>query len=251
MSIKVMTVVWERSRHAGTDLLMLLALADFSDDNGNSYPAVSTLASKCRMGVRNANYILKVLQASGELQVRANEGPKGTNRYRIVLDALGGLQSLAPLQAVAPLQASSSTPAMQFPKPLQPIADEPSLNRQEPSKKKRARKETLALDLSGLLPEVTPQVLTDWQQVRKAKRAGPITETVVKALRREAAKAGLSLQEAVETCCARGWQALNAEWLKPQKSFRERDAEAKAKEVRKWTSGLLDGTTDYRRGLPE
>lgn len=99
-----MTAVWDRSRHSGTDLLMLLALADFSDDQGNSYPAVPTLAAKCRMQPRNANYILKVLQDSGELQVQANAGPKGTNRYRIVLTALGGVQCVAGVKEVTGVQ---------------------------------------------------------------------------------------------------------------------------------------------------
>ncbi len=140
MSIRVMSEVWTRSRHSGTDLLMLLALADFSDDKGNSYPSVTTLATKCRMQARNAGYILKALQDSGELEVRANEGPKGTNRYRIVLEALGvqsvagvGVQAGAGVQSVAEVQSSAAPPAIQRRLPLQPIADEPSLNRQEPS----------------------------------------------------------------------------------------------------------------------
>lgn len=65
---------------------------------------------------------------------------------------------------------------------------------------------------SDLLPEVDAQVLTDWLQVRKAKRAGPITTTVVKSLKSEADKAGLSVQRAVEICCGRGWQNFNASW---------------------------------------
>ena len=40
MSVRTMARVWEFSSHAGTDLLMLLALADFADDDGNAYPAV-------------------------------------------------------------------------------------------------------------------------------------------------------------------------------------------------------------------
>lgn len=46
------------------------------------------------MQARNAGYILKALQESGELEVRMNAGPKGTNRYRIVLSALGGCNAL-------------------------------------------------------------------------------------------------------------------------------------------------------------
>jgi len=138
MSVRSITQVFDKSIHAGTELLMLIVLADYSDDEGNSYPAVASLARKCRMKPRNANYILKSLQESGELRVLKNEGPKGTNRYRIMLSALGTkpLQPIAPLQRTAPLQHSAPTPATQCAKPLQPIADEPSLNRQEPSVQK-------------------------------------------------------------------------------------------------------------------
>jgi hypothetical protein len=66
-----------------------------------------------------------------------------------MLDKLGATKPLqpsaplhgsAPLQRPAPLQSSVATPAMECAKPLQPIADEPSLNRQEPSEGVRARK---------------------------------------------------------------------------------------------------------------
>ena len=108
MSVRTMARVWADSTQAGTDLLMLLAIADFSDDDGNAYPAVPTLAKKCRMSTRNANFILTALKASGELQVRANEGPKGTNRYRIVLGAQGTpLKPASPPKAPRPLKPTS------------------------------------------------------------------------------------------------------------------------------------------------
>ena len=33
MSVRMLSAVWEKSRHSGNDLLMLLALADFADDD--------------------------------------------------------------------------------------------------------------------------------------------------------------------------------------------------------------------------
>ena len=129
MSVRCISQVLDKSIHGGTELLMLLVLADYSDDDGNSYPAVASLARKCRMKTRNANYILKALQESGELRVLKNEGPRGTNRYRIMQASLG----IKPLQRTAPLQHSAPNPAMECAKPLHCIADEPSLNRQEPS----------------------------------------------------------------------------------------------------------------------
>jgi hypothetical protein len=113
---------------------MLLAIADFADDDGNAYPAVARLATKCRMKIRNANYILAALQGSGELQVRKNAGPKGTNRYRITVR---GLQGSAEVQGNAGMQGSAAIPATDCPKPLQHVADKPSLNHQEPPTRRR------------------------------------------------------------------------------------------------------------------
>lgn len=123
-----MARVWENSQHAGSDLLMLLAIADFSDDDGNAYPGVATLAKKCRMTQRNANLILANLKRSGELVVRQNEGPRGTNRYVV----------RPPEACFAPeehftLKRTSEPPERHFPKPLKPASDESSKNHQEPS----------------------------------------------------------------------------------------------------------------------
>jgi DNA-binding transcriptional regulator YhcF (GntR family) len=54
----------------------------------------------------------------------------------------------------------------------------------------------------------------DWMTVRKKKNA-PETETALDGLIREAAKAGLTVAEAVQMCAERSWQSLNAKWLAP------------------------------------
>ena len=125
MSIRKMSEVWEYSRHDGTHLLMLLAIADFADDDGRAYPAVATLARKCRMKPRNAQTILATLRQSGELAIRMGEGPRGTNLYRIP-----PLQGLAPLQDSAPLQGIARRGAKDCANPLQGLAPKPSVNHQ-------------------------------------------------------------------------------------------------------------------------
>lgn len=139
MSVRTMAKVWELSRHSGSHLLMMLAIADFADDSGNAYPAVPTLAEKCRMKQRNAQIILAALKDSGELEIRANEGPKGTNLYRIVLDSKG-MQNLAPLQKIAPMQPLAPGDAKVCAKGVQGIAYEPSVNHQEPPERERSAK---------------------------------------------------------------------------------------------------------------
>jgi len=64
---------------------------------------------------------------------------------------------------------------------------------------------------------VTDSVWQDWLKLRKAKKAA-VTQTAIDGIKREAGKAGVSLQVALETCCERGWTGFKAEWMasKPQ-----------------------------------
>ena len=77
--------------------------------------------------------------------------------------------------------------------------------RVEKNNKYNARDELLALG-------VPDELINDWLEVRKAKRA-PLTKTVIAKLAREAEKAGISVAEAVRLCCERNWQGFDAKWL--------------------------------------
>ena len=81
----------------------------------------------------------------------------------------------------------------------------------EPSRNPKDTTEKSA-DRVDLLVGVSPQVIADYLQVRKAKRAGALTATAVAGLEREAVKVGLSLAQAVAYCCEAGWQGFNAGW---------------------------------------
>ena len=166
MSIRTMSKVWDCSQHAGSDLLMLLAIADFSDDDGNAYPAVATLAEKCRMKERNCRYILRTLEASGELSIKPNAGPKGSNLYRVNLGRLG-LQHSAGGQSIAGLQHSAVTPATDCRQPLQHIAAKPSVNHQEPSIYAHDAKKTHRSRSPSASESVDDGFATFWQQYPK------------------------------------------------------------------------------------
>lgn len=62
---------------------------------------------------------------------------------------------------------------------------------------------------------VSADVFKDYLEVRKNKKA-KWSETALKGLIKESTKAGLSLQQAMELCCARGWVGFNADWVKDQ-----------------------------------
>jgi uncharacterized protein YdaU (DUF1376 family) len=97
-------------------------------------------------------------------------------------------------------------------------------NNQQPITNKHKPKNTVAT------PEgVTDSVWQDWLSLRKTKKAA-VTQTAIDGIAREASKAGVSLQTALETCCARGWTGFKADWLKDkgeQKSFAEKDYDFK------------------------
>lgn len=60
--------------------------------------------------------------------------------------------------------------------------------------------------------DVSPEVWESYVALRRAKRA-PISAAVVEGLRREAEKAGWTLEAAVRECVERGWQGFKADWV--------------------------------------
>jgi uncharacterized protein YdaU (DUF1376 family) len=65
------------------------------------------------------------------------------------------------------------------------------------------------------IPDVDPNVVADFLKIRKAKRA-PLTDTALAGIQREAAKAGVTLEQALRTCCERGWSGFKADWVGAQ-----------------------------------
>ena len=84
MSIRVMSQIWSASAQQGTLLLMLLALADFANDDGVAWPSVPALARKCRVSERQARRLLRDLEAAGEIVSEAGSGRKHTSSYQLI-----------------------------------------------------------------------------------------------------------------------------------------------------------------------
>jgi len=78
---------------------------------------------------------------------------------------------------------------------------------------------------------VSVEVWDSFIAIRKAKRA-PMTTVALEGIQREAAKAGVSLQEALATCCTRGWQSFKASWTVEQVTESQRAREHMAELTR-------------------
>lgn len=82
MSIKRMTDVWDKSIHTGSELLLLLALADSANDDGYCWPGIEAQCKKTRLSESTVIRRTKAVEASGELIVERNR--RRGNHYLVV-----------------------------------------------------------------------------------------------------------------------------------------------------------------------
>jgi hypothetical protein len=86
MSIRVMTSVWDDARtEAHSELLVLLALADWANDEGHCWPTICALATKARLSERAVQQILGRLIATGRIRRIQGGGRGRANQYQVVV----------------------------------------------------------------------------------------------------------------------------------------------------------------------
>ena len=84
MGVGITRRVWEHSRAKGADRLVLLAIAEHSNDDGRgAWPSVTTLARFSLLSDRQVRLSLRKLERTGELVTERGAGTRGTNLYRI------------------------------------------------------------------------------------------------------------------------------------------------------------------------
>lgn len=103
---------------------------------------------------------------------------------------------------------------------------------------------------------------SDFLVLRRAKKL-PITQTALDGIQREAEKAGLTMAQAIQTCCERGWGGFKADWLKAEAVAQEKQDQSwrfddglmlkKAKELNIHAAGKtrqeLIAAIDKKRGV--
>lgn len=93
MSVRIMAQVWDGYPGGGSDLLALLALADWSDDEGRCWPSIASIGKKTRLSRSQAQRVVHGLIDEGFVSVVGNQeggAPGSTRQYRINLEALTG-----------------------------------------------------------------------------------------------------------------------------------------------------------------
>jgi hypothetical protein len=84
MSYACIAHVLAHSRQTGNAKLLLVAIAEYADDNGQgATPSIATLARIIGTGERNVQLLLRKLEHTGELICDQGVGPSGCNRYTV------------------------------------------------------------------------------------------------------------------------------------------------------------------------
>ena len=233
-------------------LVLLMLAERHNKDSGQCNPSLELLADDCGLSRRSVIDQIAKLQDAGYLTVRhrAKDSVKLPSQYvlhlgfgvpekvqteandpyllpqKVVNDVHQGSERAAPgwcnscTRVVNVLHQGSERAAH---KPgiepgiepvIEPVgvsADAPTAAPPaKPEKKKEAVKAAKPSAISKP-EEVTGQVWADFLQIRKAKRS-PLTATALAGIEREAAKAGIGLQQALEVCCESGWAGFKADW---------------------------------------
>ncbi|WP_422085410.1 helix-turn-helix domain-containing protein [Variovorax sp.] len=200
---------------------VLMCLADRCDDSGLAWPSVPGISEWTCLQRTAVIEALKALDGLGLVSIERSRGRN--NRCRIAVDKLktypqksdnhsakrtrpaNGLvretDHTRPGNGLVPVRQTDYTRPANGPKA--------SISTMKASEKHQASRKRDPAPC----PEDVPQALmADYLKVRVAKKAGPLTATALAGLRREASKAGISLEAAITACCEFGWQGFNADW---------------------------------------
>lgn len=105
MAVKVLAMVWDGYPGGGSELLAMLALADWSDDEGRCWPSMASIAKKMRLSEKQARRAVHSIIEAGYLTVTDNmQGGATSRRYQIDLHLLRTppADGRAPIEGRAP-----------------------------------------------------------------------------------------------------------------------------------------------------
>lgn len=187
MSIKLMTAVWEREDLSSTQKLVLLALADWANDEGLCWPSINRLAIKASLTGRGVQKAIRSLEDIGFIR-RIEVVGKG-NQYWISI----------PLNNVHP--CTTFTP------PLNDVHPTPEPRSPNTSEIHQLTTKDIKRELPGWMPE---DAWDGWLEMRKAKRKPMTTRAWNRAIARLEAMlvCGQDIAEVLDRSTMNGWTDL-------------------------------------------
>ena len=188
MSIRLMTEAWKANMPSGRKMV-LLALCDNANDQGECYPSISMLAEKCSMSERSVFNHIADLENSGAI-VRKNRAGRSTVYH------IDPCKFCTPANS-APLQPLHPTPATVAPITI----NEPSI---EPSRKQK-KQAAPAFELPSWINRVHWDA---WHSCAKRKKATDLQKLMAVQKLMAWRDAGEDFAGALENAAVGGYQGL-------------------------------------------
>jgi hypothetical protein len=216
MSIKIMADVWSNGPTDKAQLLVLLALADFADDNGSCWPSVAAVGVKARMSERNARRVIRDLEAAGHLSVVTGGGRFGCSQY-VVGNPDKSAQNpdkKTPGQIVPPGQNQHKTRTKQVGNPDIAMSAEPSRTIKEPSEVRKNMRDVV-LEILCEVHGVSEVAAGSFIAYRRKHKSKALTETAAKRLAKhlwDVVGQGGDPSDALGMAEERGWASVEASW---------------------------------------
>jgi len=207
MSVHVMSHVWKHGPADRSELLILLALADFSDDDGYCWPSMEAVAKKARMGERGAQKVVRRLQETGWISVQTGGGRHGCNNYQINLKK--------PEQETPnPVHPEPRSPRTGVQKPRTRVQETPNGGSPEPSgtikePSERAKVRDVLCEVAG------DEAVASFMAYRSKQKGKAMTLTGAKRLANHLQKikvSGGDADDALALAEERGWQSVEPGW---------------------------------------
>ncbi len=243
MSVRAMSIVWQAKVSPPTSKLTLLALADWSNDDGASlHPSMRSVAAKVGISTDQARRIVRGFMADGLLSVVANAhggSPGTTPSYLIHLDRVAKLPQTTGTDAragadatpgtdaadglhgrrrrLAPMPETAGTHASLTTMNHQRTTNEPPIGRERTRKRDAPSVEKPMATVDQLVEAGFPADVANEFIAHKAALKAPLTERAWRDHLAEALKAGWSPLQAAEKVMAKNWKGFEAKYVASEK----------------------------------
>ena len=226
LSLDLAARLWRCALPRGTSKLVLQCFCHHvNNTSGLCWPSIARVARMCGLSERAVQGHVRGLVAAGILRPRLRIGH--ATRYTVHLDGLvplvfasapgaGAVDYPAPTPAVfAAPGAKNDTPPPQISTPTPAESAPVTVFNFKKNTQGTSAPALPATPTPMVVDGVRPEVLADFAAIRQAKRKGPVTAAVIEVIGQQARLAGLTLEQALQTCCdpRHRWARFEAGWL--------------------------------------
>jgi hypothetical protein len=165
MSIALMTVVWRLENLSSTQKLVMLALCDNANDQGECYPSMSQLARKTGLSDRSVRETIRWLETQGLMKTQLRHGTSPL--YHMTPERRSTPEPSSPRNLVPPTPEPSSAP------PRNVVPPTPERGSAKPSFNHQSNHQLTVTRRADDLPEwLDPEAWGMWDRYRQSLGKG-------------------------------------------------------------------------------